>query len=209
MALSLVGYGAPDGNGDVAEEPIAEPVTLAEAKRQVRRVDVDDDDTYLGTMLIPAVRERGEQATRRQFITATWDLRIDHRFPCEIVIPRPPLQSVTSITYVDTAGVTQTLAADQYQVDAPSGPQAQRGRIRPVYGVIWPITRCQMNAVTVRFVAGYGDDDSATPPRLKLAMLLDLGTLYENREDAVVGQGFAITPFPNDAASVYRTFKSY
>lgn len=209
MALSLVGYGAPNVLGVVADEPIAEPLTLAEAKRQVRRVEVNDDDAYLEHTLIPAVRERFEQATRRQGITATWDLRLDHGFPCEIVLPLPPLQSVVSITYVDTAGVTQTLATSQYQVDVPRGPRAARGRIRPAHGVIWPVTRCQMNAVTVRFVAGYGNADTAIPPRLKMAMLLDLGTLYENREDQVVGQGFAITPFPNGSANVYVAFKSY
>ncbi len=205
MRLSLVGYGALGA----ATSPIAEPITLAEAKRQARRVDVADDDAYLSTTLIPAVRERFEQATRRQGITATWDQTFDHGFPCEFVVPLPPLQAVSWIHYVDANGTTQTLAADQYQVDAPSGPRAARGRIRPAYGVTWPVTRCQMNAVTVRFVAGYGDTDTDIPPRLKMAMLLDLGTLYENREDQVVGQGFAITPFPNGSANVYLAFKSY
>lgn len=209
MGLSLVT--APDG----------EPLTLAEAKRQTRRTEVEDDDAYLQDALIPAVRERAEQATRRQFLTATWDLQLD-AFPCwTIDVPLPPLQAVSSIHYVDTSGVTQTLAADQYVVDAPGvvtvnadptyrviGGRGRRGRITPAYGLIWPCTRCQMNAVTIRFLAGYGTA-SDVPPRLKMGMLLDLGTLFENREDQVVGQGFAVSPFPNGAEAVYRAFKSY
>lgn len=213
MALSFVGYGAPDGNGDVSQTPIAEPLTLLEAKRQVRRTDVTDDDEFLDLTLIPAARERGEQATRRQFITATWDLKLDSKFPCgsdePIVLPVPPLLTVVFVKYVDTNGTLQTWASSNYVVDAPVGPQAARGRIVPAYGVSWPMTRDQLNAVTIRFTCGYGTTDASIPPRLKMAMLLDIGTLYEHREDVVVGQGYAITPFPMGAAQVYRSFKSH
>lgn len=210
MALSLV------------TAPTGEPLSLAEAKRQTRRTEVEDDDAYLQDALIPAVRERGEQATRRQLLTAAWDYQLD-RFPCwEIELPLPPLQAVTFIRYVDTNGTTQTLATDQYVVDAPGvvvvdanaptyrviGGRTRRGRITPAYGLCWPVTRCQMNAVTIRFLCGYGTATDV-PPRLKMGMLLDLGTLFENREDQVVGQGFAVSPFPNGAEAVYRAFKSY
>ena len=200
-----------------------EPLTLAQAKQQVRRTQVDDDDAYLRQTLIPAVRERAEQATQRQLITATWDLKLD-RWPCAadlplaergdfadgyIRVPLPPLQSVTSITYVDATGATQTWATDQYVVDKPAGPRAPRGRILLAYGASWPTARDQANAITVRFVAGYGDTDASVPPRLKMGMLLDLGTLFEHREDFVVGQGYAISEFPMGAKSVYLSFKSH
>jgi hypothetical protein len=200
--------------------PAGEPLTLADAKRQTRRTEVEDDDAYLQDALIPAVRERAEQATRRQFLTATWDLQLDG-FPCwTIEVPLPPLQAVSFIRYVDTTGATQTLATDQYVVDAPGvvtvnadptyrvlAGRQRRGRITPAYGLCWPVTRCQMNAVTIRFLAGYGTATDV-PARLKMGMLLDLGTLFENREDQVVGQGFAVSPFPNGAEAVYRAFKS-
>jgi uncharacterized phiE125 gp8 family phage protein len=221
MALSLVGYGSVQN--DLQTSPIAEPLTLAQAKQQVRREDVDTDDAYLEETLIPAARERGEFETARQFISTTWDLKLD-RFPCPddlspweqrwypqgvLRVPKPPLQSVVSISYVDPDGATQTWASNQYVVDAPDGPTAARGRIVPVYGVSWPTTREQINAVTVRFVAGYGDSAAAVPPRLRMGMLEDLGTLYEHREDFVVGQGYAITPFPLGSSAIYRAFKSY
>jgi uncharacterized phiE125 gp8 family phage protein len=209
MVLSFVGYGDPD-DGALAEEPIAEPVTLLQAKQQTRRTEVTTDDAFFVDSLIPAARERGEQATQRQFITATWDLKLDC-FPADdvIVVPLPPLQKVVSITYVDTNGTTQTLATSQYTVTAFAGPRAQRGRIEPAYGLSWPSSRDVSLAVTVRFVAGYGDEPTAVPPRLRMAMLQDISTLYEHREDTVVGQGYALLEFPGGSRAIYRSFKSH
>ncbi len=199
MALSLV------------TAPVAEPLTLAEAKRQVRREDVTTDDTYL-LDLISVVRQRAELETRRQVISATWDWKLD-RFPCDateaLIVPLSPLQEVTAITYIDSDGDTQTWAEDQYLVDAPAGPKAARGRITPAYGVSWPSTQDRINAVTIRFVAGYGDTGVAVPPRLKMGMLEDLGTLYEHREDFIVGQGYSISEFPQGSRSIYASFRSY
>ncbi len=50
-------------------------------------------------------------------------------------------------------------AAD-YQVDLTSF----RARVTPAYGKYWPITRCQMNAVEVQFVCGYGDATTVNDP---------------------------------------------
>lgn len=203
--VTLVGYGALGAS----TVPIAEPLTLDAAKTQVRRRDTTDDDVLLEDVMIPAARERGEQATRRQFITATYDLKIDGGFPGEIVLPLPPLQTVISVTYVDDDGVVQTLASNQYTVDAPRGPRAARGRIVPAYNVSWPSTRYQINAVTVRFATGYGDTHAAVPPRLKMAMLQDLATLYENREDVVLGQGYSVIAFPTGSTATYANFRSH
>ena len=207
MALSFVTYGNDPNASPALTVPASEFVSLADAKRQVRREDVNTDDTYIQTILIPAVRERAEQETERQIPLAVWEYRLD-RFPydsCEpIIIPRPPLVSVDRIQYVDTDGVTQTWSSSNYIVDAPVGPRAAKGRVTPAYNQIYPSTRVQINAVTIRFIAGY----SVVPPRLKKAMLLDLGTWFENREDQIVGQGYVVNEFPKGAALVYSSFRS-
>jgi uncharacterized phiE125 gp8 family phage protein len=91
------------------------------------------------------------------------------------------LQSVTSIIYVATDGTSTTLATTEYQVDATTEP----GRVAPAYGKIWPVTRAQMSAVTVVFVAGYGAA-SAVPDLIKTAMRLLVGCWYEQREPSKV-----------------------
>ena len=187
-----------------------EPITLDEAKLQVRRTHVTDDDQYLEDLCIPAVRSEAERATGRQLMTATWDLVLD-RFPiCTtyIELPRPPLQLVSSVTYVDENGDDQTLSEYDYTVDAPVGPTCQRGRILLNYAEVWPITRCQPNAVTVRFVAGYGSTPTDVPPELRRIMLADLGTMYEHRENLIVGQGYTVSSMPFYQTR-YEKFRSH
>ncbi|MGE0460903.1 MAG: hypothetical protein AB7Q16_06000 [Vicinamibacterales bacterium] len=185
--------------------PGREPITIEEAKIQAR-VTHTRDDLFLDEVVIPGVRDRAELATMRQLITATWAETFDD-WPCEgyIEVPRPPLQSVSSITYVDPAGVTQTWSPSLYVVDAPAGPRATRGRIAPAHGQSWPSVRMQLNAITVTFIAGYGDEPKDVPPLLRRAMLLDLGTMYEHREDLVAGM--VVNELPVRSATVYQSFK--
>jgi len=159
--------------------PASEPLTLAEAKVQCKVDHSDEDENIL--MLISTVRQHAETILRRRLITQTLDGYMDS-FPDEIKLM--PLQSVTSITYVDTNGDTQTLAADQYLVDAVSQP----ARITPAYGVSWPATRAQINAVKVRFVAGYGLP-AAVPQCIKSWMLVRIATLFSNRQQIIIGPG--------------------
>ena len=94
--------------------PAEEPVTTAEAKLHLR-VDHGDEDAYIDT-LVATARQHIELVTRRAMVDTTFTLKMD-AFPTEIRPPRSPLSSVSSITYVDTDGATQTLSASVYSVD--------------------------------------------------------------------------------------------
>lgn len=158
--------------------PATEPVTLTEAKAHLR-VTGADDDTYI-TALITMARQYAEVFTRRALITQTWDLYLDAFPDYDIALPMPDLQSVTSVTYVDTDGVSQVLSSALYQVDLAS----IRGRIAPAYNEEWPDTREETyGAVKVRFVCGYGAA-SAVPETIKGAMKLLIGHWFENRMEA-------------------------
>lgn len=177
---------------ELVTPPVVEPISLSEAKLHLR-VDVPDDDAYI-TSLIVAARQQAESITRRAFVTQTYKLTMD-AFPCgPIYLPRPPLQSVSSITYVDTAGVTQTWSASDYQVEATGGPFAPPGRVAPAYGQSYPATRAVFGAVTITFVAGYGSQASDVPQAIRQAILLVLGHWYEHRELAVVGTSVVELP---------------
>lgn len=143
-------------------------------------------DPYLNG-LIKTARQMVETFTRRVLITQTWDLKLDCFSGDLIRLPLPPLQSVSSINYVDANGVTPTLwAATKYIVDAPAGDHAERGRVTLAYGESWPVTRAIANAVTVEFIAGYGEA-GAVPLGIKQAMLLIIGHWYATREAVNVG----------------------
>jgi len=158
----------------VTTAPASEPITTAEAKSQLR-IDSSDEDTLVDNYVTVA-RQTLETLTRRAFITQTITLKYDS-FPSRIRLPRPPSASVTSITYVDTDGATQTWDSANYVLDS----QVEPASIQPAYDVDYPNTRTQPNAVTVTYVAGYGSA-SDVPESIKLAVRLLVGTYYENRE---------------------------
>jgi uncharacterized phiE125 gp8 family phage protein len=184
--------------------PALEPVTLAEAKNHLR-VD-DDSENELIDALRVAAREYVETFTGRKLITQTWDLKLD-AFPCErcIELPFAPVSAVSSISYVDANGDTQTWASSNYTSDTPSGPFAMPGRIVPAYTVSWPTTRNVINAVTVRFVAGYGATVHTTPYLLRAAIKLLVGHWYANREPVVVGS--IANDIPLSVQSMLWSFK--
>ena len=165
-------------------EPVSEPVVATELIDHLRLDEPVVDDAYIAS-LGQSAREVAETFTRRAFVTQTWDYLLDEFPTCHggiITLPLPPLQSVTSVKYLDLAGVEQTLATTEYLVDT----KGVRGRIAPAYGKSWPSTRTQMNAVTIRFVCGYGDA-SKVPQGIKDAILLMVGGGYEHRESIITG----------------------
>lgn len=182
--------------------PVTEPVTTAEAKTHLR-IDHSDDDTYIGN-LITAARIAVENYLHRALITQTLKLTLDN-FPGTyrlfsslllgtqqpIRLPRSPLQSISSIQYVDDQGSTQTLSASKYRVDTES----LTPRIEPAFSEVWPSTRAVNNAVTVTFVAGYGDNASDVPEPIKQGIKLYIGTYYDVfRETALAPANVQIVP---------------
>ena len=113
-----------------------------------------------------------------RFPFGTTDMRWFWNAYGEIRVPRPPLQSVTSIVYVDSNGNTDTLSPSLYQVDTNRMP----GRIAPIYTQVWPVVQYQTyNAVQITFVAGY----TLLPRRIALALKMLTAHLYENREASI------------------------
>ena len=161
--------------------PAAEPLTTAEAKAHLV-VEHSDDDTLIDAQ-IAAARKLAETRTNRQLVQATYDWKID-RFSDLMHLPKPPLVSVTSIKYIDTDGVEQTLDGAVYNVEADSVP----GQIRLAYNQSWPSTRIDVEPITIRFVAGYANA-AAVPEAIKRWMLLQIGSMYNSREDTVIGSG--------------------
>ena len=95
-----------------------------------------------------------------------------------IYLSRGPIQSITSVKYVDTLGDEITITNDKYNTDLISEP----GRIISTAG--WYATKDTVNAVVVRYVVGYSSA-SDVPAAIKQAMLLLIGEMYEKRIDSV------------------------
>jgi uncharacterized phiE125 gp8 family phage protein len=108
---------------------------------------------------------------------------------------------VTHIKYTDTDGALQTLSSSRYVVDTACKP----GRIIPAYNDYWPSTRDIPNAVTVRFVAGWLTPEDVPEP-LKHALKIQALTLYEHREEFVIGESFDELPVVKRLIADYRMY---
>jgi uncharacterized phiE125 gp8 family phage protein len=160
--------------------PAELPLTLQELKAQLR---LEDSETAENALLMGYLRASilwTEDFLRRSLITQTWDLFLPGF--CEVVVlPNPPLQSVGTISYLDTADASQTLGAAVYQTDMKADP----GRLVRDPDESFPATSLLVNAVTIRFTAGYGLANDV-PEDIRLALLLLAGHWYEHREDTAM-----------------------
>lgn len=175
--------------------PTVEPLTLDETKAHLR-VESDDENGLIYAWIV-AARRYCEAYTGRAFLPQTWDLKCD-AFPCaydSIRLPMPPVTSVTSVTYLDTSGASQTWSSSLYLTDLPTGPRAAPARITPAYAQYYPPTYNVMNAVTVRFVAGYATQE-LVPYEIKVAMRLLIGHWYMNRGAVAIGSNNIPTAIP-------------
>jgi uncharacterized phiE125 gp8 family phage protein len=163
--------------------------------------------------LIVAARMKAEEETNRAICTQTWDWMLSDNERLRLGSgehlrsPKPPLQSVTHLKYIDTDGAEQTWAASNYTVTAPAGSHAEEGTVTLAYGVSFPSVRDVVNNVTIRFVAGYGLA-AAVPLLLKQAMLLLIGHWYANREAVVItGRGSVVAEMPQAADWIFSDFR--
>jgi uncharacterized phiE125 gp8 family phage protein len=173
--------------------PAVEAITLDEVKTALS-FDGTDSDAKI-TRLIPVARGLAESRTRRKLINQTWELRLDAFPAAEIEIAMQPVSSIVSVQYIDTAGVLQTLAPDQYTLDEESILSAW---VLPAEGVTWPATRDVANAVRVRFVAGYGASSAAVPPEIRQWMCVAIESMSANTGTVAGGN---ITELPPDFTS--------
>jgi uncharacterized phiE125 gp8 family phage protein len=167
----------------VITPPAERPVSLAEAKAHLR-VTASDEDALINRLIGAATEWCEDQADLSlvsRTLEAGWDC-VPENSSRMLRIPRPPLVSVTSMTYLDVNGTEQTIAAGDYVVDSASQP----GRVVLKPSTTWPVLGEFPNALKVRFVAGYGAA-SAVPDRAKQACMLLIAHWYENRQEGITG----------------------
>ncbi|HXG56680.1 MAG TPA: phage head-tail connector protein [Vicinamibacterales bacterium] len=157
----------------VVTAAVLDPFSLAEAKAQ-SRIDLAEEDALLEDYLKAATR-RVETDTGMALLTQTVDLTFDGLPQGWGVLDLPigPVQSITSVTYIDTSAVSQTMA---------SGDRLLSGsRIGLIDTASWPTDIRGFAPVTVRVVAGY-TTAALIPADLRMAVRLVFGWLVAHRE---------------------------
>ncbi len=184
----------------VISEPVNEPITLDQARLHMRLDSYGsppehaDDQWILDN--ISTAREWCEFYSGRSLAPQIYQLTLNS-FPHawhqsywadEIKLPMGPIAGVDSIIYTDVTGIDITVDTSEYTVDVSSDV----GYIYPLINTCWPMAIGRHNAVRINYNAGYTTDldspnDMPLPKRFRSAMLLVLGYLYENRENAQAG----------------------
>lgn len=183
----------------IVDKAASDPVSLAEAKAQLRITDTSND--LVIKALIPAATRLVQSLVQRTFVSQT----LEWVLPCwrpRLCIPIAPVAAdgIASIKYVDwTTQTQQTLSPSLYVVQTAGESVA----IIPKFGTIWPLVfSFSPEPIVIQFDAG--TDVSDVPPNVKVAIMMLLRHLYtlgENnlmlRRDLVIGIGekqFEIRP---------------
>lgn len=123
----------------------------------------------------------------------TWQLALP-RFARRMPLPLRPVVSITSVTYLDADGATQTVASSAYRLALAGGA----GAVEFKPGQTWPAVGDFEWPVTVTFVAGKG-----VPPRIKTALQMIVAGLFANRENQTTDPLHA-NPMVADMLEPYR-----
>lgn len=162
-------------------QPVEWPLTVAYVRDQVLRVVNDSYDDNKVDGLIREATVLAEERTDRSLMLQTWQLVLD-RFPCGAIhLPRPPFIDVLSFTYVDEDGVTQSLATSPSGFRTVASGLWARAQLLPLYGETWPTARCQPDAVTITFTAGYEDQTDPQLDMIRAGMEIYIGERYKQR----------------------------
>lgn len=176
-------------------------LSVAHCRKQCRIDDTFEDALIEG--YIAAAQREAALVSGRAVGQTVYRLALD-QFPDDgepILLPHPPIVSVTSLDYTDTNGSAASLdLSTDVQLDTWHEP----GRIHPVAST-WPdIDTDKINNVVITYTAGV---DVGVDSELLQAIRLAVAGWYENREDVSES---SLTTLPNgfDRLARLNAFRS-
>lgn len=159
--------------------PSTELVVSLNLAKQHLRLDTDDGtDDDLIKHLIEVATERAEHQLGRSLLTKTYKTIAEHGDKIKLV---PNLIAISSVIVTNDDDSTTTLTGSDYLLNQNS-----------LVPEIVPMVLVEAS-IAVTYTAGYGTTDNI-PKAIKQWVLVDLATLYENRE-AVMNYGVNSVPY--------------
>lgn len=159
--------------------PSTELVVSIQLAKQHLRLDADDgSDDELIKHLIEVSTERAEHQLGRSLLTKTYQTVAEHGDKIKLV---PNLIAISSVIVTNDDDSTTTLTGSDYLLNQNS-----------LVPEVMPMVLVEAS-IAVTYTAGYGNAD-AIPKAIKQWVLVDLATLYENRE-AVMNYGVNSVPY--------------
>jgi uncharacterized phiE125 gp8 family phage protein len=175
--------------------PAIEPVTVAELKLHTH-IDYSEEDSVLEKW-ISSARILAEGYQRQVYISRILEMSLDTFPPSAFDIPYFPLIQLISIKYFDLDNTENTLYYEGYNpvttteeggtepstnsdfiIDISGNP----GRVSLAYAATWPVVTLRpIDAVRIRFAAGYGLEAADVPENVRDAIMLYCAYRNENR----------------------------
>lgn len=184
----------------VTTAPAEQAVELGEVMAHLRLPDGDMDQGYVRSLITAAtqyVEARLGRALITQTVRSTFDLWPSSRY---FILPRCPLQSITSVQYVDTDGATATLSSSLYAARTEDEP----GAILLDDSELWPSHQAEEGAIRVTYVVGYGAAPSDVPQLIRQHIAVLVAGMYEHREPIVSGTIVSKIPGAVSMSDAYR-----
>ena len=176
----------------------SEPVSSAEAKLWCKVTGTTEDTLF--TILIGAARRALEKYTSSSFgektIHVTWVEKPEDNI---LELPYGPIISVDKVYLIDEEG-TETLQVlnDDYYVTGDQDAIIQISQM-------WSTGIVATESVRVEYTAGYGHTNTETlPADLKLAILKQVATDYEFRENMSTESNSVLSNSAKSLAAPYR-----
>ena len=159
------------------------PVSLDAIKHHVA---IDLSESGYDPLLTDLIRSAAEWVESETHVTliATQLRAVWPEPPAEVVkLPAWPVSAVESITYLDTAGASQTLSAANYRTELVQCPAT----VRPGISLDWPDTLVDsIVGFTVNMTAGYASA-AVVPHAFRHLIKLLVGHWFKHREGVLVG----------------------
>ena len=163
--------------------PAVTPISLAEAKAQMR-VESSDDDAIIQRLIASAVAFVDAQgALGKAMITQTWGQWLSPN-PGTVYLSLGPVQSVSAIKYYDVDGALQTATLADFNVFGTPN----RISVSPKSGRAWPVTQTRDDAIKIEYIIGYGSSSTSVPETVRHALMMLVAHWYDMRETATEKQ---------------------
>jgi uncharacterized phiE125 gp8 family phage protein len=163
--------------------PAVTPISLAEAKAQMR-VESSDDDAIIQRLIASAVAFVDAQgALGKAMITQTWGQWLSPN-PGTVYLSLGPVQSVSAIKYYDVDGALQTATLADFNVFGTPN----RISVSPKAGRAWPVTQMRDDAIKIEYIIGYGSSSTSVPETVRHALMMLVAHWYDMRETATEKQ---------------------
>lgn len=169
-------------------------VTLAEAKDHLE-IDHSDKDTYITSLVAAASQmiDGAEGMVGKPVGQQTVTYSIKDAPSNDIYLPIFPVKSITSISYIDTDGNSQSIGTSDFRLIG----NEDYAVIETVDGYEWPSVFDRQDAITFTLLCGF----DVVPDALKHACLMLVAHWFENREAAgeqsIRGIDFAVDALVN------------